>query len=198
MRIKTDAKRKAILMTARATFLELGYHATTMSELSARLGGARATLYSYFSSKQDILCAVLEDFVAQHARDSFQILQKHNQPYIDTLREFADCFVIAVGGSDAVNLRRQAVAVAVNSAVAKRFLAIGPARTIEEVTRFIERGIKDGEFAADDPKLAAKQLLALLGGPSSLQLEGAVKLSKRQAQRYAQAAVDIFLRSYAG
>lgn len=66
MRSKTDSKRREIEAAAAELFIELGYERTSMSAISARVGGSKATLYSYFESKEDLLCAVLAASVEEH------------------------------------------------------------------------------------------------------------------------------------
>ena len=57
-----DLRRKAILDIARDIFLSQGYAATSMSQVAARLGGSKGTLYNYFSSKEELFSAmVVED-----------------------------------------------------------------------------------------------------------------------------------------
>ena len=50
MRVKTEEKRQAILEEAAKAFQELGFERTSMSEICARVGGSKATLYNYFAS----------------------------------------------------------------------------------------------------------------------------------------------------
>ena len=59
MRTKSPARRQAILDVAAQTFRELGYERTTMCEIRARVGGSKATLYSYFASKEELFFAVI-------------------------------------------------------------------------------------------------------------------------------------------
>ncbi|HWF63927.1 MAG TPA: TetR/AcrR family transcriptional regulator [Rhizomicrobium sp.] len=56
-----DEKREHILKEAYAAFLSDGYAATSMSSISARVGGSKATLYTYFSSKEELFAAVIEE-----------------------------------------------------------------------------------------------------------------------------------------
>jgi len=56
-----DEKREHILKEAYAAFLSDGYAATSMSSISARVGGSKATLYNYFSSKDELFAAVIEE-----------------------------------------------------------------------------------------------------------------------------------------
>ena len=59
MRVRTDEKRREIVDVASKLFEEHGFERTSMSMISERLGGSKATLYGYFKSKEQLLAAVL-------------------------------------------------------------------------------------------------------------------------------------------
>ena len=59
MRVRTEEKRREIVAVAAELFEELGYDRTSMSLISERVGGSKATLYGYFRSKEELLEAVL-------------------------------------------------------------------------------------------------------------------------------------------
>src|SRR5689334_4482959 len=57
---RRDERRDMILDVARDCFLSLGYAATSMSAIAARLGGSKGTLYNYFKSKEELFAAMME------------------------------------------------------------------------------------------------------------------------------------------
>jgi len=59
MRVRTEEKRREIVSVASELFEEHGFERTSMSMISERLGGSKATLYGYFKSKEQLLAAVL-------------------------------------------------------------------------------------------------------------------------------------------
>jgi len=59
MRVRTEDKRREIVRIACELFEQQGYERTSMSQISERLGGSKATLYGYFKSKEELLRAVL-------------------------------------------------------------------------------------------------------------------------------------------
>jgi AcrR family transcriptional regulator len=67
MRVRTEEKRREIVEVAAQLFEELGYDRTSMSLISERVGGSKATLYGYFRSKEEILHAVLDYDVTEQA-----------------------------------------------------------------------------------------------------------------------------------
>ncbi|WP_068090408.1 TetR/AcrR family transcriptional regulator [Novosphingobium rosa] len=67
-------RRAAILATAGECFLEHGYAGTTMSAVAARLGGSKGTLWSYFSSKEELFAACVEDKTEVFRSELVQVL----------------------------------------------------------------------------------------------------------------------------
>lgn len=59
VRVRTEEKRREIVKAAQELFEEHGFDRTSMSMISERVGGSKATLYGYFRSKEEILSAVL-------------------------------------------------------------------------------------------------------------------------------------------
>ncbi len=56
-----DERRARIIETAREVFYEVGYAGASMSMISSRLGGSKATLYAYFNSKEELFAAIIRD-----------------------------------------------------------------------------------------------------------------------------------------
>jgi TetR/AcrR family transcriptional regulator, mexJK operon transcriptional repressor len=55
-----DERRDTIVAIAKEVFAANGYAGTSMSNIAARVGGSKATLYSYFKSKEELFAAVVE------------------------------------------------------------------------------------------------------------------------------------------
>jgi len=66
-RVRTDEKRREIVKAAQELFEAHGFDRTSMSMISERVGGSKATLYGYFRSKEEILSAVLVYDVTEEA-----------------------------------------------------------------------------------------------------------------------------------
>src|SRR5262245_55561889 len=76
--IGRDARRDAILDAARDAFLEEGFAATSMSTIAARVGGSKATLYTYFKSKEELFDAYVRRHCAWQ-RDKMYALSGHSE-----------------------------------------------------------------------------------------------------------------------
>jgi AcrR family transcriptional regulator len=62
-----DQRRERIIQVARSVFYEVGYAGASMSMISSRLGGSKATLYAYFNSKEDLFEAIIREQCEQLA-----------------------------------------------------------------------------------------------------------------------------------
>tara|TARA_B110000879_G_scaffold209844_1_gene298538 strand:+ start:1454 stop:2122 length:669 start_codon:yes stop_codon:yes gene_type:complete len=56
--VTKDKKRQAILDASNQQFRKYGYKKTSMDDIAKHLGISRASLYSYFTDKDDIFCEV--------------------------------------------------------------------------------------------------------------------------------------------
>lgn len=78
VRVRTEEKRQEIVKAAQELFEEHGFERTSMSMISERVGGSKATLYGYFRSKEEILQAVLVYDVTQEAERLMNELLANN------------------------------------------------------------------------------------------------------------------------
>ncbi|WP_260927253.1 TetR/AcrR family transcriptional regulator [Novosphingobium sp. 9] len=67
-------RRAAIVDVAMRSFLHRGYGETTMSGIADSLGGSKATLWSHFSSKEEVFAAVMDALVESFSADTDEVL----------------------------------------------------------------------------------------------------------------------------
>ena len=65
-RKRVGNKRERIIAAAAKLFGDKGYHDTTTAEIAESAGVAAGTIYIYFSSKEELLVAVFEEFLGKH------------------------------------------------------------------------------------------------------------------------------------
>jgi AcrR family transcriptional regulator len=66
--------RQAILQLARQLFFEKSYSKVLMADLARQLGMSKKTLYLYFDGKEDLLKAVIKEYLAEGRLEIEQIL----------------------------------------------------------------------------------------------------------------------------
>lgn len=189
-------RREAILAVAKRSFLENGYSGTSMSAISAELGGSKATLWSYFPSKEELFAAVLDEATAAYRRQLGDLLK----PAADIRRalvEFARSFLTKVTSPEAMKLHRL-----INAETA-RFPEVGeifyrraPARTMQMVAAFLEAEMAAGHLRRDDPDRAARVLTGLCSATQFRALLGQADLRPAAIAEEAAFVAEIFLRAY--
>jgi AcrR family transcriptional regulator len=82
-----EAARSRILDAASELFYAKGYRNVTLSELAARLGMSKKTLYLYFEGKEDMAGAVLDRTMQAIARKVAEVTARRHDDPIQLLGE---------------------------------------------------------------------------------------------------------------
>ena len=191
-------RREAILAIATASFLEQGYSATSMSAIAATIGGSKATLWSYFPSKEALFAAVLD-----HATSAYRAQLSHlldiSGDLQTTLRRFCTSYLERVTSPQALALHRLV------SAEAGRFPEMGrifydraPGMIHGRLGDFLGSAMERGLLRLADPAWAAKVLISLcMAGTYQHLLIGRLTAPTTELLAAdADAAIDVFLRAY--
>jgi AcrR family transcriptional regulator len=74
--------RDRIIAAFRELALTRGFYGTTMDEVAGRAGISKRTLYRYFRSKEEVIEAVLDRFMADVSREAEEILDSDDSPTV--------------------------------------------------------------------------------------------------------------------
>ncbi|WP_342757423.1 TetR/AcrR family transcriptional regulator [Kineothrix sedimenti] len=77
-----EERRKEILLTARKLFVQKGYDQTSINDILKIVDIAKGTFYYYYSSKEEVLQAIIMDIVYEGAARAEQILQDTSIPLL--------------------------------------------------------------------------------------------------------------------
>jgi AcrR family transcriptional regulator len=191
-------KAESILAAARRTFLASGFGAVSMDAIAREAGASKATLYAYFSSKEEL-------FGAMVAREGEQYFRGFSAGELDplevaaSLTEIARRFLELVLSPDAIAVNRITIAEAVRfPQLGEVFWRAGPERTRSQIEAFLRRADAADTLHVADPRLAAEQLIALLRGDihlrQLLRLDPPLDAAGRESA--AKSAVATFLRAF--
>lgn len=199
MRTKTDEKREAILAVAAATFSERGFEGTSMSEICARLGGSKATLYNYFPSKEALLLEVMFRASEADLLRTLQALEALDDDVATALRNFGQRLLGMLYAPQVMAARRLLVAQAGRAQLGSRCYQQGPGRSYACVGHFLQQAMDRGLLRSANTLLAARHLQALL----EAELMGGFLFqhlpipSTEEIAQCTDRAVDAFMRLYA-
>lgn len=153
--------RDGILDAAAKLFSEKGFEATSINDLARAVGLSKATVYHYFSDKNEIyidvilrtlnaLCEHVEAAIAgeKSAASKFRRYAEAHAQYFEAHLEAYTAATVGFGGLRQPLQRRQAVALR--------------DRHEGNLRRILEEGVRAGEFRDIDIRLATRGLLSCL------------------------------------
>lgn len=164
MKVRTEARREAILEVASQVFVEFGFKRASMIEIVRRLGGSKSTIYGYYPSKEVLFQEVTRAAGEKQIRTAFDELASPNAiENIDTvLAKFAEKMVEFMCLPDPMATHRMVLAEAGHSNVGELFYEAGPKKGIAELADFFTCAMLQGRMQRADPLVAAQQFFALL------------------------------------
>jgi len=156
-----DVKRAEILAAARTAFFAYGYGATSMSSISATVGGSKTTLWSHFRGKEELFAAVVDDIVNRFGL-ALSIDLPTEAPVDETLERFAAALMSTILSAPIVDLHRVVTGEAGRfPELATIFWERGAKRGKARLAAYLSAAMADGRLRDGDPMRAASQFVAL-------------------------------------
>ena len=198
---RSDAKRRAIIAVARDAFLARGYAPTSMSEIAAKLGGSKGTLYNYFRSKEELFEAFMVETCQGQAAEVFGRLPplSESQDIRASLIDLGATLLEFLLREEMIALHRLVVAEAGRfPELGRMFYEAGPQHGEVRFADFFEGAIAAGLVRAADPKMMGQRLKDLVLSDVYLRrLWGVLDpLSAKALRAHVAESVDIFLRAF--
>jgi TetR/AcrR family transcriptional regulator, mexJK operon transcriptional repressor len=163
-RLGKDERRATILNIAREAFLRDGYAATSMSQIAAKVGGSKATLYNYFPSKQDLFFAVVDSESGKLMDDLYRI-DGNFSDVRKALAEFCRRFITMVLSDETTAFDRIVTAEAVRfPEIGQAVYEFGYKRGLERMEQLMRLGMDSGVLRRADALKAAEYLFNLCSG----------------------------------
>lgn len=151
-----DARKKEILDTAEQLFASNGFDNTSTNDIISAIGIARGTLYHHFTSKEDILDAVIDRINNTMMRDAEKIAGDKQIPLLDRLTDSTRALNVdsGIGEEVLVQVHKPQNALLHQKMQEKLISGIVPV-----IAGLIEEGNLDGTFRSPYPKEAAEMLM---------------------------------------
>jgi TetR/AcrR family transcriptional regulator, cholesterol catabolism regulator len=160
MNARRQAARDQILRAAADLFRERGYRATTLDGIAARLGMSKASLYTYFHAKEEMLAAISRETIAGFTRE-LALVQRSALLPEEKLRRVVRQHVRFV----VANRSFLTVFFSEEASLPARFaraLAAQKDRYDKGVERIVLEGVRRGVFRDVPPRLVVFGLLGML------------------------------------
>lgn len=196
---KTDRKRRQIVEAAYRLFQSNGFDKTTMSLVTEAVGGSKATLYNYFSSKEELFVECVTSICDRYLAAAFAGLQDPQADLAATLLHLGRTTPRITCTPEMVAARRLMIAQSGRSGIGRVYYR-KTMEYIDELAAFLGGAMKSGQLRKGDPALAAHQLRALVEAEildRCLLDAETMPPSAAVLERTAREAVRLFFRIYA-
>ena len=197
MRVKTDAKRQAIVAAAWEAFKRNGFERTTMSDISERVGGSKATLYGYFDSKEQLFAAALEHVIQDQADQAFEGLMRPGDLKV-RLADLANGYLQARLTPEMIAVERALITEGERTDLgeAMRLRFIQP--HWRKLAGVLDQEMQAGRLLKADPMLATWHFRGMIEVDLvERRLHGDATITAHEVERAINEGVAAFLRAYA-
>ena len=158
MRVVKDAaeRRNEILDVAERLFCTRGYDQTSTNDILAEIGIARGTLYYHFTSKEDILDAMIDRILDEIIRRTSRIALDTSVPVLERLTQSVLAANVDTKTGDMIleQMHKPQNAL-MHAKMQERLLK----QLIPVFAKLIEDGISQGLMQTDDPENTIEMLL---------------------------------------
>ena len=161
--IKAYEERKAEMVAAAwSLFSENGYDQTTVNAIIDKLGVSKGTFYHYFTSKEDILNAVVKTMTREGLEAVQPILEDKTLPAIEKLNQFIKAArAWRLTNIDAIKEIVHVLYRDENIIIRHKLHTYSLALIAPLLTKLIEQGVEEGVFNNAYPPECAELLLHL-------------------------------------
>jgi AcrR family transcriptional regulator len=195
---RADVRRQAILDIAREVFLKEGYAAASMSAIAARVGGSKATLYTYFPSKEGLFAEIIVSECRAAAAPVLDEMRRGGD-IADVLKRSGCRFVRFLTSDKVLALHRLVIAESVRfPELGRAFYDAGPQTGLRLASEFLREAMVRGQLRAADPEVAAEQFIHLCkAGLYQKRLWNLIpEPSDAQIEANVERAMEMFMAAY--
>lgn len=193
------AKREQILDGAKRTFMEQGFEAASMNDITRAAGVSKGTIYVYFENKEDLFGAMIERERARITETVGNTLDA-SRPVAESLTAFGTLFATHLTADTTIRAMRMVIAANHRlPTVCSSFFSAMRINPVSVLQAYLDRQKEAGAIVCDDTVHAAKQFIELTTvGLFKQRLFGALEQppARAEIERNVASAVRVFLAAY--
>ncbi len=191
-------KRQSVLEAAMTLFMAQGYGAVSMDAIARAAGVSKATLYAYFSSKDQLFATIIGEACRQKMVISDLLLDSGNdiRAVLTALARHVLGFLLE---ERALSIHRVVISESMRfPELGRAFYENGPVQFYRVFGDWLAQRTTEGQLAVCDPGRAAEQFIGLLRGGLYLRATLGLRPPPTEADIDATvaAAVDTFMKAY--
>jgi len=201
-------KHAQILKGAARVFREMGFDAASMNDITRSAGVSKGTVYAYFSNKEELFEAIMEEERRKLFADLYDILFRKTEEGVgdskveirETLINFGVALSHRICSDSVICAQRAVIAVASRMPeLGQRFFENGPLRGQTILAGYLAAVVDKGLLSIPDPDLAACQLSELcVAGIMRARLfaHASDPPDDKDVRRIVTSGIDMFLSAY--
>jgi TetR/AcrR family transcriptional repressor of mexJK operon len=197
-RPRDAAKNIAILEAASDLFLEMGFDGTSMDTVARRASVSKQTVYSHFSSKEQLFGeAVHNEIMTHYPERALEGVDNHTLE-ADLIAVCQGLAKLLMSPRAFAMYRLLVTAAARGPELGQIFWKSGPADILEQLTKLLQSWVDRGELVIEDTQKASQQLVALFKEPAHFKISIGVAdlLTTEEINASVEHAVSSFLKIY--
>ncbi|MGG4220586.1 TetR/AcrR family transcriptional regulator [Paenibacillus jamilae] len=187
-KIQSNITQKLILEKAKELFIQKGYAATSVEEISAATGHSKGNIFYHFKSKEGLFLKMLEDWDKEWD-EQWNLKKGQFTSSADQLYEFVEHMVINEINHPFITVADEFFTAEKTNSEVTKLLDQMLEQRLELIQQLLIDGIHSGEFEISDTLLAAKVLDSLFNGIGLM----CKNLSIDQTLLLYKTSIDIFL-----
>jgi len=193
------AKRQQILDGAKRVFMQVGFDAASMNDITREAGVSKGTIYVYFENKEDLFGALIDRERTAIFASLSEALDEEGTVR-ETLTRYGVLLATRMTSMQVIRAQRMVIGVSERMPeLGRRFYDTGPDSGKALLVAYFDRQVKAGLLDVPDRMLAAQQLFDLCtGGLTRSCIFGAREISPSAEEivRVVESGVDMFLARY--
>jgi TetR/AcrR family transcriptional regulator of autoinduction and epiphytic fitness len=190
----TSKKREDILDGAIEAFREHGYEKVNMDQIAGKSGASKRTLYNHFSSKEELLQAVVSRYLKEQQTIKGGILYDSNRPLRDQLSRFVDAELYLVDSPERQTLAKVLTSIFLwDTDLAVKTRSSYHTGEAPLVT-WLKAAVADGKIKTEGPEQQAELFSALVQGLLTWPALFVPVLTDDYVSGRKKIVVDLFLR----
>jgi AcrR family transcriptional regulator len=192
-------KRCAIISAATAVFVRDGYVGASIDTIAEEANVSRQTIYNQIGDKEKLFAEVVRGITAESSARMIETLATFPEHPVDVAQELVE-FAVRLTGNCLCDDNSRALRKLIENegarypALFETWKDYGPGKNWPAISARFAKLARDGDVELDDPDLAARQFMALIG--ADLPNEPGSRVGAEQVRAAARNGVRTFLRAY--
>jgi len=192
-------KRAQIIEGARRVFIDKGFEAASMNDITREAGVSKGTIYVYFENKEELFEALIEEERGTIFKNMYEVLD-HFDDLRKTMVRYGVVLSTKITSVRVIQAQRTVVGASDRiPELGARFYERGPKRGHDKVMSFLVEAVERGLLKIDDVDLAAYQYIELCLAGLFRQCIFSYRTkapSQAEIEHIVRSGVDVFLRAY--